>query len=52
MPRVLSKAGFLRALTEKEKAYLLEVLLEWIRRDLAKPAPREKVKKGETPLLF
>lgn len=41
-----------RALTEKEKAYLLEVLLEWIRRDLAKPAPHEKVKKGETPLLF
>lgn len=41
-----------RPLTQEEKAYILGVLIEWIRRDLAKPAPEPKLKKGETPFLL
>ena len=41
-----------RELTEEELNNLGDVILEWIHRDLQKPAPRKRVRKGETLDLF
>lgn len=41
-----------RELTAEELDWLTEVILEWIRRDLEKPEPRRRLKKGESGFLF
>lgn len=41
-----------RELTEEELNTLSDVILEWIHRDLQKPTPKKRVRKGETLDLF
>ncbi len=41
-----------RVLSEEEKEYVVSVILEWIRRDLGKPAATRKIRKGDTLPLF
>lgn len=39
-------------LTKEQISELSEIVCEWIRRDLQKPAPKRVLKKGEIPDLF
>ncbi len=39
-------------LTQEQIGYLSELVVEWIRRDLAKPEPKRRIRKGETLDLF
>ena len=39
-------------LTEDQISYLTELVLEWIRRDLKKPPPKRRIRKGDTLDLF
>lgn len=41
-----------KKLSEKEEQYIVSVILAWIQRDLQKPAPIVKLKKGETGFLL
>lgn len=41
-----------RKLTSEEVDYIVDILMEWVRRDLEQEAPKRRIKKGETlPLL-
>lgn len=42
----------MKKLSEAEEKYIVSVILAWIQRDLKKPAPVVKLKKGETGLLL
>lgn len=41
-----------KKLSETEEKYIVSVILAWIQRDLQKPAPIVKLKKGETGFLL
>jgi len=42
----------MKKLSETEEKYIVSVILAWIQRDLKKPAPIVKLKKGETGFLL